>query len=63
MQVPVYDVEGREVDRIDISDEVFGAPINVAVMHQAVVRQLANLLQGTAATKTRGEVAGGGRKP
>ncbi|MDO8673405.1 MAG: 50S ribosomal protein L4 [Dehalococcoidia bacterium] len=63
MQVPVYDVEGNVVRQIEISDAVFGAMINAPVMHQAVLRQLANARQGTAATKTRGKISGGGRKP
>jgi large subunit ribosomal protein L4 len=63
MQVPVYNTEGIVVDQIEISDAVFGAPINAVVLHQAVLRQLSNARQGTAATKTRGMVAGGGRKP
>ncbi len=58
MQVPVYSLTGEVVKEIEISDLVFGVPFNEAVVHQAMVRQLANARQGTASTKTRGEVAG-----
>ena len=58
MQVPVYNLTGEVVKEIEISDQVFGVPFNEAVVHQAMVRQLANARQGTASTKTRGEVAG-----
>jgi len=54
---------GVQTGEIELSDSVFGVAVNKAVMHQAVVRQLANQRQGTAATKTRGMVRGGGRKP
>ncbi len=63
MQVPVYSLAGEVIKNIDISDEVFAVPFNGAVVHQAVVRQQANARQGTASTKTRGEVAGSSRKP
>ena len=62
MQVPVYSLSGEVVKRIKISDGVFAVPFNEAVVHQAVVRQRANERQGTASTKTRGEVAGSGKK-
>ncbi len=62
MQVPVYGLTGEVVDNIEISDDVFGVPFNEAVVHQAVVRQRANARQGTASTKTRGEVTGSTRK-
>ena len=58
MQVPVYSLTGEVVKEIEISDRVFGVPFNEAVVHQAMVRQLANARQGTASTKTRSEVAG-----
>ena len=58
MQVPVYNLAGEVVENIEISDEVFGVPFNKAVVHQALVRQRANARQGTASTKTRGEVSG-----
>ena len=62
MQVPVYNINGEVVKQIDIDDSVFAVPLNEAVIHQAVVRQLANARQGTASTKTRGEVAGSKQK-
>jgi len=62
VQVSVYSITGDVVEHIDISDDVFGVPFNEAVVHQALVRQLANARQGTASTKTRGEVAGSTRK-
>jgi large subunit ribosomal protein L4 len=62
MQVPVYNMNGEVVKQIDIADSVFAVPVNEAVVHQALVRQLANARQGTASTKTRGEVAGSKQK-
>jgi len=62
MQVPVYSLKGEIVDHVDISEDVFGIPLNKAVVHQAMVRQLANNRQGTASTKSRGEVKGSTRK-
>jgi large subunit ribosomal protein L4 len=62
MQVPVYSMSGEIIRQIDIADSVFAVPANEAVMHQALLRQLANARQGTASAKTRGEVAGSGRK-
>lgn len=63
MRVPVRDMVGETVGELDLSDAVFGIEPHVAVMHQALVRQLANARLGTHDTKTRSEVAGGGRKP
>lgn len=63
VQVAVHNILGEVVDHIELKDEVFGVPQNQAVVHQAMVRQLANARQGTASTKTRGQVSGGGRKP
>ena len=63
VQVPVHNIQGEVVDHIALKDEVFGVPPNQAVVHQALVRQLANARQGTASTKTRAQVSGGGRKP
>ncbi len=63
MLVPVRDMNGRQVGEVELSDAVFAAPINTAVMHQALMRQLANARLGTHDTKTRSEVSGGGRKP
>ncbi len=62
MQIPVYNMAGEVIKQIDVSDDVFTVPFNEAVVHQAVVRQLANARQGTACTKTRGEVTGSNRK-
>jgi large subunit ribosomal protein L4 len=58
VEVPVYSPSGEVVKHIEISDSVFAVPFNEAVVHQALVRQRANARQGTASTKTRGEVAG-----
>lgn len=63
MNLPVKDMAGKQTGEIEVSDEVFGAPVNNALMHQALQRQLSNARLGTHKTKTRGEVAGGGRKP
>ena len=63
VQVPVHNIQGEVVDHIALKDEVFGVPSNQAVVHQALVRQLANARQGTASTKTRAQVSGGGHKP
>jgi large subunit ribosomal protein L4 len=62
VEVPVYNLAGEEVDKIELSDAVFGLPMNTALVHQAMVRQLANKRQGTHATKTRGMITGSGRK-
>lgn len=62
MQVPVRNKEGEVIDHIEVLDSIFGVPFNMAVVHQALVRQLANARVGTADTKTRGEVAGSTRK-
>ena len=61
--VSVYNMEGKEVEKIDLSDAVFGVEINEHLVHMAVVQQLANNRQGTQKAKTRSEVSGGGRKP
>lgn len=63
MQVPLRSMSGETVGEVELRDDIFGGPINVAVMHQAYVRQMANARLGTADTKTRSDVAGGGRKP
>ncbi len=62
-KVSVYNMEGREVETIDLSDDVFGVEVNEHLVHMAVVQQLANKRQGTQKAKTRAEVSGGGRKP
>ena len=61
--VSVYNIEGKEVETIELSDAVFGVEINEHLVHMAVVNQLANNRQGTQKAKTRSEVSGGGRKP
>ncbi len=61
--VSVYNMEGKEVGKMDLSDAVFGVEINEHLVHLAVVQQLANNRQGTQKAKTRSEVSGGGRKP
>ncbi|MHB1417341.1 MAG: 50S ribosomal protein L4 [Chloroflexota bacterium] len=62
MQVPVYNLAGEVVEQIDLSDEIFGLPMNEPLVHQAVVRQMANQRQGTASVKTRGQVTGSRKK-
>ncbi len=61
--VAVYNTEGKEVEKLELNDAVFGVEINEHLVHQAVVAQLANKRQGTQSAKTRAEVRGGGRKP
>jgi LSU ribosomal protein L4P len=61
--VAVYNIEGKQVDTIELNDAVFGVEINEHLVHMAVVNQLANKRQGTQSAKTRGEVSGGGKKP
>ena len=63
MKLTVQNIQGNTVRRITVRDDVFDAPVNKALVHQVTVGQLANLRQGTAETKTRSNVAGGGRKP
>lgn len=63
MQVPLYNQAGQQIGTTELSDAIFGIAPNTSVMHQALVRQLANARQGTSDTKTRGEVSGGGAKP
>jgi large subunit ribosomal protein L4 len=62
-KVAVYNMEGKEVDSIELSDSIFGVKINEHLVHMAVLQQLANNRQGTQKAKTRSEVRGGGRKP
>ena len=61
--VSVYNMEGKEVGTMELSDAVFGVEVNEHLVHLAVVQQLANNRQGTQKAKTRSEVSGGGRKP
>lgn len=62
-QVSVYNMEGKEVGKMDLNDEIFGIEVNEHLIHLAVVQHLANMRQGTQKAKTRSEVSGGGRKP
>ncbi len=62
MELAVYNSTGTEIDKIQVNDAVFGIQPNEAVVHQALLRQLANARQGTADTKTRREVSGSSRK-
>ncbi len=61
--VSVYNIEGKEVGQLELSDAVFGVDVNEHLVHLAVVAQLANKRQGTQKAKTRSEVRGGGKKP
>lgn len=63
MKVDVVNMEGQKVRTVELPSAIFEAPINVDLMHQAFVRQMANARLGTHKTKGRGEVSGGGRKP
>ena len=62
-QTTLYDRTGATVGNVELSDELFAAPVNTAVLHQVVTAQLAARRTGTHDTQTRGEVRGGGRKP
>jgi large subunit ribosomal protein L4 len=61
--VSVFDMQGKEVGKMDLNDSVFGVEVNEHLLHLAVVAQLANKRQGTQKALTRSEVSGGGRKP
>lgn len=63
MLLPLKDMAGKQLGEVEVSDTVFAAPVNTGLMHQALVRQLANQRAGTHKVKSRGEVRGGGRKP
>ena len=63
MKVDVIDLEGKKLREVELPSAIFEAPINVDLMHQAYVRQMANARLGTHETKVRGEVSGGGAKP
>ncbi len=62
-KVALYDMSGKEIDKINLKDSIFGIEPNTAVLHDAVVMQQASLRQGTHKVKNRSEVRGGGRKP
>jgi large subunit ribosomal protein L4 len=59
----LYDITGKVIGDIELSENVFGQPVNEPVLHQVVVAHLANCRQGTQSAKTRSEVSGGGKKP
>jgi large subunit ribosomal protein L4 len=63
MEVNVFNLSGEKVSTVELPAGIFEAPLNLDLMHQAYVRQMANARLGTHSTKTRGEVSGGGRKP
>lgn len=63
MLLPLKNIAGEQVGEIELNDAIFAVPVSKPLMHQALVRQLSNARLGTHKTKTRGEVAGGGRKP
>ncbi|MBC7766164.1 MAG: 50S ribosomal protein L4 [Hyphomonadaceae bacterium] len=62
-KVAVYDINGSQIDTLELNEDIFGAQVNKIVLHQVVVNYLANQRQGTQSTKTRTEVRGGGAKP
>ena len=63
MEIPVYSKEGEKIDNLQLDDKKFGGPIRKKLLRDAVIMYEANKRQGTASTKTKAEVAGGGRKP
>jgi large subunit ribosomal protein L4 len=63
MEANVIDMKGKKIDTVELPGEIFEAPVNVDMMHQAFVRQMANRRLGTHSTRGRSEVSGGGRKP
>jgi large subunit ribosomal protein L4 len=63
MQLPVWNSSGETMDAIEVSEGLFDVPMNQALVHQVAVAHMANARQGTSATKTRGMVSGGGKKP
>lgn len=62
-KIDVYNIEGKKVSDVELSENVFGIEPNEAVVHSVLVNYMANQRQGTQSTKTRSEVSGGGRKP
>ena len=63
MKVDVFNMKGEKVKTVELPAEIFEAPVNIDLMHQAYIRQMANARLGTHKTKTRSEVSGGGKKP
>ena len=62
-KVDMYNIKGEEVGEVMLTDSIFNVPVRTDILHQVVTMQLANKRRGTASTKTRAEVRGGGRKP
>ncbi len=62
-KVSLYDMEGKVLEELDLKEEIFGVKVSHGTLHLALIRQMANARRGTACTKTRAEVSGGGRKP
>jgi large subunit ribosomal protein L4 len=62
-KVALYDMSGKQIGDVELSDAIFGVTPNISVMHDVVKNHLANMRQGTQSTLTRSEVSGGGRKP
>jgi large subunit ribosomal protein L4 len=63
MKVDIFDINGKKLKEMQLPASIFEAPVNVDLMHQSYVRQIANAHLGTHETKTRSEVSGGGKKP
>lgn len=63
MKLRLHNLQGKAVRQVDVRDDVFGVPMNAALVHQVAVGQQSNARQGTARTKTRSQVSGGGAKP
>src|SRR5712692_3864423 len=63
LEITLYNMQGKDIGSLSLPEAVFGVKPNLALMHQAVTTEEANQRQGTADTKTRGEVRGGGKKP
>jgi large subunit ribosomal protein L4 len=63
MELDVFNMDGQKVRTVELPAKIFEAPVNIDLMHQAYIRQMANARLGTHSTKTRSEVSGGGRKP
>lgn len=63
LKLAIYSRSGKEIDKVELPEDIFGAPVNTDVLHQAMVMHQASLRQGNASTKERGAVSGGGKKP
>ena len=63
INIPTWNSSGKELESIAVNEDLFDAPMNQALVHQVAVSRMANARQGTASTKTRGMVSGGGAKP